>query len=345
MTPMTDTLPRATTSTNRAAQLAERLEQGTRALMETASTLTEAQWRMPLPGDGRPIGVVVHHVASVYPIEIQLAQTVAAGQPVAGVTLDDIHTMNAKHAREHAEVAKAEAVALLAANGSAAANAIRALSDEQLAQAAPVSLYANAPVTCQFVLEDHAVRHSYHHLARIRAAIGLLAVFILAWLGLPNAVQAEEHEHAGAKSAALTETVREATRQYRDLQRALDAGYVQFLGCVSGPQEGAMGVHFVKGSLLDGEVDATQPEALIYEFTGNVARLVGVEFIAPAPAWDPTHDGPPVLDGQVFQFNGSPNRYRIPAFYELHVWAWRENPNGTFVDWNTRVTCDGMTRQ
>ena len=103
-----------------------------------------------------------------------------------------------------------------------------------------------------------------------------------------------------------------------------------------------MGVHFVKGALLDGEIDATQPEALIYEFTGNVARLVGVEFIAPAPAWDPQHDSPPVLEGQVFHFNGSPNRYRIPAFYELHVWAWRDNPKGTFVDWNTRVSCDGM---
>lgn len=343
MTPATETTRRATTTPPRATQLAERLEQGTRALMETAARLTDEQWRTPLPGDGRPIGVVVHHVASVYPIEIQLAQTVAAGRPITDVAMDDIHAMNAKHATDFADVTKAEAIALLAGNGSAAANAIRALSDEELATAAPVSLYAHAPVSCQFVLEDHAVRHSYHHLARIRAALALLVLLCVASLWPATAQAAgEEHDHAGTRSSALVAAVREATSQYRDLQRAIDDGYVQFLGCVAGPQEGAMGVHFVKGSLLDGEVDATRPEALIYEFTGNVARLVGVEYIAPAPAWDPLHDGPPVLEGQVFQFNGRPNRYRIPAFYELHVWAWRDNPNGSFVDWNPRVSCDGM---
>ncbi|MBS1818754.1 MAG: hypothetical protein JSU08_12550 [Acidobacteria bacterium] len=136
--------------------------------------------------------------------------------------------------------------------------------------------------------------------------------------------------------------VRQGTEMFRDLQQALNAGYAQFLGCVSGPQEGAMGVHYVNGALVDGEVDASRPEALIYEFKNGVARLVGVEFVVPAAAWDATHDGPPVLEGQTFQFNGAPNRYRLPAFYELHVWAWRDNPSGTFVDWNTRVSCDGM---
>ena len=115
--------------------------------------------------DGRTVGVIVHHVASVYPIEIELAQTIASGKPVTGLTMDDIHAMNAKHAIDNAAVTKEAALELLRTNSAAAAAAIRALSDEQLAQAAPVSLYADAPLTCQFVLEDHAVRHSYHHLA------------------------------------------------------------------------------------------------------------------------------------------------------------------------------------
>jgi len=161
-----------TGSSTRSAQLADRLEQGVRALTELASTLSDNEWRTPLRGDGRPIGVVIHHVASVYPIEIELAQTLAAGRPMVGVTMNDVHAMNARHAREHAAVAREEALSLLASNGAAAAAAIRALTDEQLAQAAPASLYDDAPVTCQFVLEDHAVRHSYHHLARIRAALG-----------------------------------------------------------------------------------------------------------------------------------------------------------------------------
>ncbi|MEQ1871901.1 MAG: DinB family protein [Vicinamibacterales bacterium] len=172
MTAAFETLQHQSAASTRAAQLADRLEQGARALIQMAAALSDQEWRTPLAGDGRPIGVVVHHVASVYPIEIQLAQTLAAGQPIVGVTMSDVHAMNAKHAMEHATVTKDEAIALLTANGGAAADAIRALTDSQLALAAPVSLYGGAPLTCQFVLEDHAVRHSYHHLARIRAALG-----------------------------------------------------------------------------------------------------------------------------------------------------------------------------
>jgi hypothetical protein len=155
----------------RAPALAERLELGAAALAAFARVLTDAEWRTRVPGDGRTIGVIVHHVASVYPVEIQLAQTLAAGKPIEGVTTNDIHAMNAAHATENAHVSREAALDLLLRNSAAAAAAILALSDEDLDRAALASLYANAPVTCQFVLEDHAVRHSYHHLARARAAL------------------------------------------------------------------------------------------------------------------------------------------------------------------------------
>ena len=158
-------------SNQRANALADRLEQGARALAQFASTLNDAQWQTRLPKDGRKVGVVVHHVASVYPIEIQLAQTLASGKPIAGVTWDAIHDMNAGHARDNDTITKEATLELLAKNSAAAAAAIRALSDEQLNQANTVSLNADAPLTCQFFLEDHAVRHSYHHLARIKAAV------------------------------------------------------------------------------------------------------------------------------------------------------------------------------
>jgi hypothetical protein len=157
----------------RSHALADRLAQGSLALVALARSLTDAEWHIRLPRDGRTIGVVVHHVASVYPVEIQLAQTVASCRPVTGVTPDVIDQMNAQHARDYEAVTKEEALDLLQRNSAAAAAAIRALSDAELAHAAPVSLYADAPLTCQFVLEDHAVRHSYHHLARIRAALML----------------------------------------------------------------------------------------------------------------------------------------------------------------------------
>jgi hypothetical protein len=158
----------------RSNALAERLEQGARALAGFAGALTDAEWQTRTLKDGRKIGVLVHHVASMYPLEIQLAQTLAEGKPVVGVTWDAVHELNAGHAREHDAVTKEAALDLLRRNSAAAAAAIRALSDQELDRAAPVSLNSDAPLTCQFILEDHAVRHSYHHLASARAALKLL---------------------------------------------------------------------------------------------------------------------------------------------------------------------------
>ncbi len=155
----------------RSEALAIRLEAGAAALAKFAATLSETDWQTRIPGEGRKIGVVVHHVASVYPIEIHLAGLLASGQPIADLTWEAVDNMNRDHAKENSGVTKEAALALLAANSAAAAAAIRALSDEELDGAAPVSLNSDAPLTCQFMLEDHAVRHSYHHLARIRAAL------------------------------------------------------------------------------------------------------------------------------------------------------------------------------
>jgi hypothetical protein len=155
---------------------------------------------------------------------------------------------------------------------------------------------------------------------------------------------ADPHAQHGGSTVdnSLAAKVREATSIYRDINRAISEGYAQFGGCVSGPEVGAMGVHFVNGGLVDGTLDVEHPEALIYEFKDGRARLVGVEFITPAPAWDAEHKEMPLLAGHHLQYFGSPNRYRLPALYELHVWAWRDNPNGTYVDWNPRVSCDGI---
>lgn len=155
----------------RSDALADRLEQGARSLATFASTLSDTEWHGRVPKDGRKVGVVVHHVASMYPLEIQLAERLAAGQAVVGLTWDLVHEINARHATEHDAATKETALDLLRRNSEAAAAAIRSLSDEQLDRAAPVSLNGDAPLTCQFMLEDHAVRHSYHHLAILRATV------------------------------------------------------------------------------------------------------------------------------------------------------------------------------
>jgi hypothetical protein len=72
----------------------------------------------------------------------------------------------------------------------------------------------------------------------------------------------------------------------------------------------------------------------------NGLKLVAVEYLVLADDWNANNASPPVLMGQVFNYNGSPNRYGMPAFYELHVWAWKNNPNGVFADWNPGVSCE-----
>jgi hypothetical protein len=155
----------------RSEALARVLEQGASALASFTEGLSDAEWQTSLTHDGRSVGVVVHHVANIYPLEIELAQKLAAGGVINDVTWNDVHTLNAGHAKDHHAASKMETLALLRKNSAAAATAIRAMSDAELDRIAPNSLYSNAPLTCQFMLEDHAVRHSFHHLARIRAAL------------------------------------------------------------------------------------------------------------------------------------------------------------------------------
>lgn len=161
------------TSSSRAAALADRIEQGAAGLAAFAEGLSGAEWLTPVSAsDRRSVGVIVHHVASVYPIEVEVAKTIASGRAITEVTWEAIAEMNARHAAEQASVSKEATLELLRRNSREAAAAVREFTDAQLDQAAPFSLSFGAPVTAQFVIEDHALRHSWHHLARIRKALG-----------------------------------------------------------------------------------------------------------------------------------------------------------------------------
>jgi hypothetical protein len=148
------------------------------------------------------------------------------------------------------------------------------------------------------------------------------------------------------QNSPLLVKVRKATAQFRDINAALAAGFAQATPCVSGPDFGAMGVHFVLGSRITaGTLNATEPEALIYQPMPNGAfRLVGVEFIILQSIWQTQipkgSTATPELEGHLMNYVAFPNRYGLPAFYELHAWAWEENPVGSFADWNTAVSCD-----
>ena len=174
MTQQTSAVHKTKTAAGRRAELlAARIEEGAAGLASFAEGLSDAEWNTPVTStDRRSVGVIVHHVATMYPIEIDVARAVASGKAITDVTWEVVADINAKHAHENRAATKAAALELLRRNSREAAAAVRTLTDEELDQAAPFSLSFGAPVTAQFVIEDHALRHSWHHLARIRKAVG-----------------------------------------------------------------------------------------------------------------------------------------------------------------------------
>jgi hypothetical protein len=164
----------------------------------------------------------------------------------------------------------------------------------------------------------------------------------------PQQIQEQTAEQK-SQANALINIVRQSTERYKDVSAAEADGYALQFGCVSGSDSGAMGLHYVNGALVNrGELDPYHPQIVIYEPTADGSlKLIGADFLLFADAWDKKGQGPPELMGQLFHYFEAPNRFGLPAFYTLHVWAWKDNPNGAFVNWHPKVSCkqfNGQTR-
>lgn len=172
-----------------------------------------------------------------------------------------------------------------------------------------------------------------------------------------RAVAQEVHSHATTaqneraqedQQSALLRSVRQATERFKDVRVAENEGYRLEFGCVSGDDFGAMGLHYVNDTLVgNGIVDVARPQIILYEAQpdGSV-KLTGADYLVIASAWDEKHPGvSPQLMGQIFHYFSSPNRFGLPAFYTLHVWAWKQNPKGAFVNWHPNVSCQSFVGQ
>jgi len=181
-----------------------------------------------------------------------------------------------------------------------------------------------------------------------------LVALVLLTVVPSRALAQDGHAHASqpsdatadAQSNALIQAVREATERFKDVHAAEAEGYQLQFGCVSGGDFGAMGLHYVNGALVNsGVIDAAHPQIVIYEPTADgKLRLVGADFLVMASKWNARHAGqPPQLMGQLFHLFEAPNRFGLPSFYTLHVWAWKANPNGAFVNWHPNVNCQNFS--
>ena len=182
------------------------------------------------------------------------------------------------------------------------------------------------------------------------SALGVLALASAPQVSADDArTQAATTEHHSGgdqrkKASELVKIVRQATVRFRDVAAAEAENYHLLFGCVSGPDAGAMGLHYVNMELVgDPAIDPTRPEIVIYEPTSHGRpRLTGADFLVLAADWDKTHTQAPELNGQLFHYFEAPNRFGLPPFYTLHVWAWKDSPTGTFVNWNHNVSCDAF---
>jgi hypothetical protein len=184
-----------------------------------------------------------------------------------------------------------------------------------------------------------------------RFVLALTAV--LAAFALPHDIQAQSQHHQSTpdqrpQTSAFVRLVRESTERFRDVSVAEAEGYALQFGRVSGSEGGAMGLHYVNLPLVaDGVLDPTRPEIVIYEpLPDGRVRLIGADYLIFADAWHAKHpDTTPELGGQLLHLFEAPNRFGLRAFYTLHVWAWKDNPTGTFVNWHSKVSCDAFTAQ
>ena len=200
----------------------------------------------------------------------------------------------------------------------------------------------------------------------LRRSTGFSLVTGLALMGTwsPAALAQDGHSHMEpqqqqqelsaeqlSQRSELIRQVRQYTARFQDFKQAQKENYFLSFGCVSGSDQGAMGLHFINMDIVGkGVIDVRFPQIVLYEPTpdGDL-KLTGADFLVDAEQWDndKTHKpGPPELMGQLFHYFEAPNRFGLKAFYTLHVWAWKDNPNGAFVNWNPNVSCklyDGKT--
>jgi hypothetical protein len=145
-----------------------------------------------------------------------------------------------------------------------------------------------------------------------------------------------------AVAAGAFDGPKNSTARFHDIEKAKEAGYTvkvidqAGLQCIAQPGEGAMGIHMLNPSLLDGTIDADKPELLVYERRNDGSmKLVALEYLI----FQSASNGRPSLFGQPFDEIKAGNRYGIPPSWALHAWIWKPNPSGLLYAWNPRVDC------
>jgi len=155
----------------RSESLVNRIREGTSEVIKFVQACSDKDWETRVENDDRTVGVLCHHVASAYLVELNVLNALKEGNGLAGVTWDMVNQGNAQHAKEHPNPTKTDTIELLKENSEIIAAVVDELSDEQLDAVGPISINHNAPLSVQFFIEEHPIAHPYYHLDSIKAAI------------------------------------------------------------------------------------------------------------------------------------------------------------------------------
>lgn len=152
-------------------ELAKQYEAKVKDATAVLEKLSDAEWKKTTPGEKWTVAVVAHHVAGSHEGIANIIKTVASGQAMQNFTMDMLHEMNAKHARENAHVTKAETIALHKKNAATAAAVVRGLSDDQLSKSATV-LQGVPAMSVEQIITGILMHHVDDHVGSIRKTVG-----------------------------------------------------------------------------------------------------------------------------------------------------------------------------
>ncbi len=170
---------------------------------------------------------------------------------------------------------------------------------------------------------------------RTRIIVPLVAVALAA--ALPTAGSAStEGGNAGLQA------VRQFTDQYRLEATAVADGFHRTDECV--PE---MGYHYVHFGRIDERLEPSRPEIVIYApTTDGRRRLAAAEWLVVDRDQDvTTDDDRPSLFGHPFDGPMPGHEPGMPIHYDLHAYAWLENPAGGFATWNSAIHCPDASQE
>lgn len=184
----------------------------------------------------------------------------------------------------------------------------------------------------------HTTQHSKKH-SRISRYVGVRRLAVAFAVAALAAVPAVAGATATNKDGSSLAVVRQVTAKYHDVGVALADGYVPGSPCTESP-DGVMGIHYINPALLGQPVDLRRPAILLYVPGDDGPELIGVEYFhADADQDLGTDDDRPSLLGQEFDGPMPGHGGGMPIHFDLHVWAWANNPSGMFAEFNPRLSC------